>query len=152
MGRYTNYDELMVRYPLIKTWTDKQSHVESYVIYFAENQIDSMLAPAFSTPFSAAHPTIKELSQDYCKYLSLLDQDQEKAQIVYDLISGRVDKLLSGKAYITTDSGSIVPSAAADLVWSNTKDYHPIHSMLDADEPETRVDSSMQSDLENERI
>ena len=152
MGRYTNYDELMVRYPLIKTLTDKQSHIESYFIYYAENAIDEMLAPAYSTPFSAAHPTVRDLSLDYCKYLALLDQDTEKAKIIYDLISGRVDKLLSGEAYIATDSGSIVPSAAADEVWSNTKGYHPTHSMLDESAPETRVDSSMQADLENERL
>lgn len=152
MGRYTNYDELWIRYPLIKTWSDKQSHVESHLVYHAENQIDSMLSPAFSTPFSADHATVKELSQDYCKYLVLVDQDEKKAKIIFDLIEARVKKLVSGDAQIITGSGTLPQTSAAGEIWSNTQNYHPTHSMLDESAPETRVDSSMLSDLENERL
>jgi hypothetical protein len=152
MGRYITYDEVTVRFPLLKTLSDKESHINSFMIYYAENQVDEMLAPAYSTPFSAAHPTVKDLSLDLCKYRMLLDQDAEKAKAIYDIISDRIDRLISGEQYITTDSGSIAPSAASDEVWSNTKDYHPTHSMLGADDPYTRVDSGLQSDLENERL
>jgi hypothetical protein len=152
MGRYTNYDEVMIRYPLIKTWSDKQSHVESHLVYHAENQIDAMLSPAFSTPFSAAHGTVKELSQDYCKYLVLVDQDQDRAKIIFDLIAARIEKLINGEAQIVTSSGTLPQTGAGAEIWSNTKDYYPTHSMLDESAPETRVDSSMLSDLKNERL
>ena len=77
MGRYTNYDEVWVRYPLVKTWSEKASSVESHLVYHAENQIDSMLSPAFSTPFSADHATVKELSQDYWVLILFSIQEQE---------------------------------------------------------------------------
>ena len=79
MGRYITYDEVTLRFPLLKTLSDKESHINSLMIYYAENQVDEMLAPAYSTPFSAAHPTVKDLSLDLCKYRMLLDQDAEKA-------------------------------------------------------------------------
>jgi hypothetical protein len=152
MGRYITYDEVTVRFPLLKTWSDKESHINSFMIYYAENQVDEMLAPAYSTPFSAAHPTVKDLSLDFCKYRMLLDQDAEKAEAIFNIISARIEKLLGGEQYITTDSGSIAPSAASDEVWSNTGGYLPTHTMLGADDPYTRVDSGLQADLENERI
>lgn len=152
MGRYINYDEFMVRYPLAKTWSDKASHVNSHIIYAAENEIDSLLAPSYSTPFSASHPTVKDLSMDYSKYLILLDQDPKKAATIHGLIMARIKRLNSGEQLIMTDSGYIEPSAGGLEVWSSTKDYHPTHSMLDAHLTETHVDSSMLEDMESERL
>lgn len=152
MGRYISYDEVLVRYPLTNTWSEKESHVNSQLIYYAENEIDALLAPAYSTPFSAAHPTIKDLSLDLCKYKILLDQDPEKAKAIWDIIKDRIDMLKSGEMQITTGSGSIEPTAPGADIWSNTEDYLPTHTMLDADSPYTRIDSSMLNDLENERL
>ncbi len=151
MGRYISYDEVLVRYPLVNTWSEKKSDVNSQLIYFAEAEVDALLAPAYSTPFSAAHPTIKDLSLDLCKYKILLDQDAEKAEAIYSVIERRINKLVSGEMMITTGSGSLEPSGGGQTVWSNTADYEPTHTMLDEDSYYTRVDSSLQSDLENER-
>jgi phage gp36-like protein len=152
MGRYISYNEVLTRYPLTGTWSEKESHVNSQLIYYAENELDSMLAPSYSTPFSAAHPTVVDLSLDLCKYKILLDQDAEKAESIYNIIEKRVEKLLSGEMQIITGSGSIEPTAPGAEIWSNTKDYEPTHTMLDEDSYYTRVDSSLQSDLENERL
>ena len=151
MGNYITYDELIVRYPLIKTWSDKESHVESYMIYYAERMVDAMLAPAYSVPFSAGHATVKDLSLDVCKYKALMDQDAEKAAEIYDVIRDRVDRLISGQEVIVTGSGTIAPSGGATEIWSNTKDYHPTHSMLDDDNYYTQIDSSMLDAMESER-
>lgn len=152
MGRYISYEELLVRYPLVDTWSDKASHVDSFIIYYAENEVDAMLSPAYSVPFDAAHPTVKDLSFDVCKYKVLADQDAKKAKEIYDLIQDRVENLLNGKAQIITGSGTLAPSAPGEEVWSNTKDYLPTHTMLDEDNAYTQVDSSQLFDLENERM
>lgn len=151
MGRYISYDELLIRYPLVKTWSEKESHVESYMIYYAERMTDALLAPGFSVPFSAGHATIKDLTFDICKYRVLVDQDAKKAVELYKMIEDRAKRLVAGHEHIITDSGTLAPSGGATEIWSNTKDYHPIHTVLDEDSPYTMIDSSQLYDLENER-
>jgi len=152
MGRYIDYNELLIRYPLVKTWSDQPSHVDSYLIYYAENRVDMLMAPAYTTPFSAGHPTVKDLSFEMCLYMITLEKDPEKAKSIYDIITDQVDKLLSGEAQVITGSGTLAPDAPGAAIWSNTKDYLPTHTMLDDDSPYTHVDSSQLYNLENERM
>lgn len=152
MGRYITYDELIIRYPLINTWSEKESHVNSFIIHYAENEVDQLLAPAYSTPFSAGHATVKDLSFDVCKYKVLMDQDVDKSEKLWSIIIEKIDRLLSGEAQIITDSGALAPTQPGAEIWSNTKDYTPTHSMLDEDNAYTHIDSTMLSDMESERM
>jgi phage gp36-like protein len=149
---YINYAELIARYPLAQKWNDQPAMVSSHLIHYAEKQLDAMLSTHFTTPFTPAHPTIKDLTLDLCKYRILLDQDAKKAKSIWDIITDQIEMLKNGEMAIATESGTeIVAGSAADEVWSNTKDYHPTHSMLGDKSPYTIVDSSMLSDLESER-
>jgi phage gp36-like protein len=149
---YVNYDELIARYPLVKKWDDRKSIVNSDVIHYASRQLDALLGTHFTVPFTPAHPTVKDLTLDLCKYRVLLDQDQEKAAALYSIVKDQIDMLKAGEMSIVTDSGDeLAQSAVSRGVWSNTKDYHPTHTMLGDESAYTIVDSSMLSDLENER-
>jgi hypothetical protein len=149
---YITYGELLSRYPIVKRWHDGQaSMVNSFCIFYAEKQLDSLLGTHFSVPFSAAHPTIKDLTFDICYYRILLDSDPTKAADFYTIILDRIDGIKNGDEYILTDSGTIAPDAAGLEVKSNTEDYHPVHSMLDADSIYTQVSSAQLYDEEDAR-
>lgn len=152
MPNYIDYNELIARYPLVKKWDDRADIVTSHLIYYAEHQLDALLATHFSTPFSAAHPTVKDLTLDLCKYRILLDQDPTKAKSIWDIIMDQIEMLKNGDMGIMTGSGTeIFESSEAAEIWSNTGDYHQTHSMLGDDSAYTVVDSSMLEDLESER-
>ncbi len=142
---YATYEEMILRYPLVKTWGDNSpTDVNSGLIYFAEIELNSKLATHYTVPFSAAHPTVKDLTIELAYYRVLAQTDAKKAKELNDRIIGRIDRLKSGNEYIYTGSGTtIVPSAPGQSIWSTVKDYHPVHSMLDAESGYTVVDSDL---------
>ncbi len=148
---YVNYEEVIARYSILETWGKTETEVTSDLIYYAEMELNSRLASHFSVPFSDSHPTVKDLTIDLCYYKALVTKDPEKAEQIHDAIIGRIDGIKEGKEYIYTGSDTIIPSGAGQEIWSPTMDYHPVHSMLDAESPFTQIDSSLIEDLEDER-
>jgi hypothetical protein len=148
---YVDYEDVIARYSIIKTWGKSETEVTSDLIYFAEVELNGRLASHFSVPFAVAHPTVKDLTIDLCYYKALVTKDPEKAKLIHDAVIGRINDIKGGKEYIYTGSGTVIPSGAEQEVWSTVKDYHPVHSMLDAESGYTQVDSSLIEDLEDER-
>jgi hypothetical protein len=155
MGDYIGYEELVLRFPSIKSWNsgDKnQTMVESFMIPYAENRVNAALGMHFSVPFSGAHPTVKDLSFQFCKYYSLMDLDTEKAKSYYDdVLQPWIERLTDGSEKIVTDSGTTLGAGAANEIWSTTKDYHPAHGMLGAENEYTMISSERIDDEENDR-
>ncbi len=152
---YVSYTDVTQRYPLMEEVADSPALVSSSFIYFAEIEINSRLASHFTVPFEAAHPTIKDLAIDLTYYRMQRFRDPKKAESVRKSVMGRIEDIKKGDEYIYTGSGTtIMPTLSTEKeeFWSNDMDYHPVHSMLGADHPETRVSSDALYDLEQERI
>jgi hypothetical protein len=148
---YADYTEVIERYPSMASWGDVQSEVAS-LTFFAENQINGMLASAFDVPFSGAHPTIKDLTIDWTYYKALVTRDPGKAEKIRDYLMGRIEALKNGEESIMTDSGtSIIGTDASQEVWTNTGCWHPTHSMLDAENEFTMISSDRLEYDEDER-
>jgi len=150
---YITYAEVIIRYPIIATWTNSQSEVENDLIFYAERELNSRLASHFSVPFSGSHPTIKDIAMDLVYYKALYTKDPAKAKEIKDAVIGRIEDIKEGKEYIVTDSyTTIAPNKnITQPIWSNQMDYHSVHSMLDAEDTLTRIDSDYISALEDER-
>ena len=80
---YITYADLVARYPVIETKYTKDSEVNSHLIYWAEHELNSRLSSHFSVPFSAAHPTVKDLAIDLSYYRPLLSIDLFRHQSQY---------------------------------------------------------------------
>lgn len=149
---YVDYEEVIIRYPMIKTWAKTEAQVNSDLIYYAETELNSRLASHFSVPFSASHPTVKDLTIDLAYYNAIKTRVPKDAKRIHDVIIGRIDAIKDGKEYIYTGSNTtITPNPNTGQVWSNVMDYHPVHSMLGAEHEDTHVSSERLADLEDER-
>jgi len=142
---YITYDEVVLRYPMLTTWSDSCNMVSNDTIVYAEHELNSLLSTHFSVPFSGSHPTIKDLAIDLTYYRTMIIKDPEKAEKIRDAVLGRIDRIKAGKEYIMTESYTVIkPDAtiAGGEVWSTTMDFHPTFSMLDAESAYSGVDSS----------
>jgi len=149
---YITYAEVLERYSMLKTWAANSPMLNNEIAY-AEKQVNGILATHFSTPFSGAHPTIKDICIDLVYYRSLILKDPDQAEKIKPFIEGRFENLKNGKEYIMTDSNTAIgPSATLnDEVWTNLEDYHPTFSVLDADNPKSVIDPDRIEAEEDER-
>lgn len=148
---YINYTDFVTRYNIVNT--NSASNVFSDMLYYAEKEVEGALSPGFSVPFSAAHPTVKDLCIDMAYVRWLRMHDPKSGIQLNEELYKRISKICEGKEPLVTGSGTLSPiSSGADLPESTTEDYHPVHSMLGAEDELTRISSEWIQDLENERI
>lgn len=149
---YITYADVLERYPMLKTWAANSPYLNNDITY-AEQQLNGRLATHFSTPFSGAHPTIKDICIDLVYYRTLVLKDPDQAAKIKPFIDGRFEDLKNGKEYIYTDSNTTIgPSSTLnDEIWTNLDNYHATFSMLDADDPVSRIDPDRLDDEEDER-
>jgi hypothetical protein len=150
---YATYDELIARYPILASWAATPVLVSSHLIYYSERRLDSMLAVAFSVPFTVTHPTITDITLDLCYFRAMLTKDPEKADPIGKDLFARIKSLIEGKEGIYTSSGTtlMASGAAGAVIWSSTMDYHNTFGMLDAEDPFTMVSSEKLYAEESER-
>lgn len=150
---YVTYSDCVARYPALKQWHDEnETMVNSYLIHHAEQEINGRLAPVYTVPFSDNVETVKDLCIDLVYLKGLYSRDYEAAELLEKAFNKRIERILDGKEAIITTTGVILDVDLEGLdIWSNTKDYHPVHSMLDADSPYTGIDSDLLDAEEDER-
>ena len=149
---YVVLAELLGRYPAITKWGADSSYITDDLIYYAETELNSRFASHFSVPFSAAHPTIKDLTLDLAYYRSLRTTDSKRAKEIHEAVIGRIDKIKAGEEYIYTGSYTTISAeTTTQTIWSNTMGYHPVHSMLGTEHEDTHVSSDLLDALESER-
>lgn len=150
---YITTADVLLRYPLLKTMVDNGTILADDLIKYSEYQLNSMLASAYSVPFSGAHPTIKDISIDLCYLRAMIVKDPDKAKKIKEYVYGRIEALKKGEEEIYTDSGTTLDrvSAGAYEIWSTIEDYHPTFSMLDADNQYSDISSERLIDEEAER-
>lgn len=138
---YTNYDEVILRYPMLSKYVETESQMNSSFIYFAEVELNGRLASKFTVPFSDTPPTIKDLAIDLTYYRCIRIREPEEAKLIHGSIIGRIDDIMAGREYLYTESGAIYPQGGGGDVWSTTMDHHPVHSMHDAESAFSLVSS-----------
>lgn len=149
---YASYEDLILRYPAASKWADTPSLVNSGMIHFAENQINGMLASHFTVPFAGSHPTIVDLTIDLAYAKGMVTRDAKAAKAIMDMVNARIKDIKTGKEYIYTESGTtLFPAGGGTDIYSTTKDYHNVHSMLDAEDACTGISSEYLYALEDER-
>jgi len=149
---YIIYEDVIARYPSVATWGKTETEVNSDLIYYAEMELNSRLSAYYSVPFSASHPTVKDLAIELTYYKALVTKKPKEAEEVRKAILGRLDDLKEGREFIFTGSNTtIAPSGQEDEIWSTTQDYHPTHGMLDPANEYTGIDSDWLDDEESER-
>lgn len=121
MGRYISYNDVIGRYPK-STDVGSSTFVESTYIRYSEAWVDGALSPGYSAPFSDNNLTVKDLAIDdtYMKILAF--KDPEKAALIQDSLDMRVEMLLSGKAQMTLEDGTII-GKSVQTAWVETQDY-----------------------------
>lgn len=149
---YTDYEEIIIRYPILETWAKTGIQVNSDLIYYAEMELNGRMASHFTVPFAASHPTVKDLTIDLAYYNALKTRVPKDAEKIHDVVIGRIEAIKEGKEYIYTGSGTtIAPSAQTEQIWSNLMDYHPVHTMLGAEHSLTQISSERLDALEDVR-
>lgn len=149
---YASYEEVITRYSILKTWGKSITEVSSDLIYFAEMELNGRMATHFTVPFSASHPTIKDLTIELSYYRALAQTDPKKAKKIHERILGRIQHIKEGHEYIYTGSGTVItPDNPSQDIWSTMQAYAPVHSMLGAESPYTAVDSNLLQAEKNAR-
>jgi hypothetical protein len=148
---YATYNEVITRYPIIKSWGKTEQEITSHLIYYAEVELNGLLSSHFTVPFSDGYPTVKDITIDLAYYKALVTRDPEKAGKIQDAIMGRIENIQKGEEYIWTGSDTIQPLSAEQEVWSTTEDYHPVFGMHDAESVYSIVSSARLEAEEAER-
>ena len=64
MGRYCTSSDCIARYNRLSKIDSAQTEIDSHFISFAENELDGLLSPKFTVPFSSNNVTAKDLAID----------------------------------------------------------------------------------------
>lgn len=147
MSRYIEWDDVVARYRRASDVAGADEMVDTYVDY-AENEVDALLAPYFTAPFSNNNVTVRDLSIDLAFSKILMFKDTEKATAIYSMTIAKINDLVQGRRSMVVDSGNIV-SRSANLPFSTTKDYHPVFGM--GNSIDFQVSSDQLSDEEGAR-
>jgi hypothetical protein len=149
---YITYNEVIERYPMLKTWAGNSPMLNNEIAY-AEYELNSRLATHFTVPISGTYYLIKDLAIDLTYYRTLRIKDPDQAAKIKDFINERIDGIKKGDELLIDTSGTQVEfkANAVNEIWSNVEDYHPAFSMLDTSNIYSQVDSARLEAEETER-
>lgn len=121
------WDDVITRYGDIARNGDAVA-ISSHYLLYAENELNSRLAPYYTTPFSSNNITAIDLAIDLAYYR--LARPSENALKVYEDAEMRIGRLIKGEEAMIDSSGETL-GYVADTIWSSTQDYHPTFGMGD---------------------
>lgn len=143
MGRYTNTDTVLGRFPRAK---DKGvTAVESNYVFFAEAEIDALLSPYFTTPFSSDNITAKDLATELTVQRLYMDSHPKEANERRKAFDKKIEALISGEMAMISSGGIITAETEGEgeTLFSTTEDYHSAFGVGDIEDFEfddTQVD------------
>lgn len=141
-----NWEDVSGKYPSIARDYTAET-VNSHYIPYAEAELNGLLSGAYTVPFSSNNLTARELVTDltYCRVIgNKAGEQNEYCKAVYD----RIMRIKNGSEAMLTSSGDVM-NIDGTIVWSTTKDYHPVFGV--SDETLQVVDSNWISNEESER-
>ena len=144
MGRYINWPDVTGRYPdAARKGGDVD--VGSYWLDKAEYEIDAMLAPRYTVPFTPAHPVVQDLCIDLTYFK--MNVQQEAVQPLKKYIDERVKAILNGTMLLTTSGAALAQSSTS---WSSEEGHH---TSFGPDNPiEWQISSQWMQDVEDARL
>ena len=150
---YNEFAEVVARYPILEKWRSNELDVTSHLIFYAEAELNGRLAQQFTIPFSPAPPVIKDLAGQYTYLHALQTRGKgEDAKAFREQLEARIKRILDGEEFIYSGSGTTFEAAdSSSGIWSSNENYHPVHSMLDAENSKTVIDPDRLDAEESER-
>ena len=151
MTNYVNPEELYARYPGFEE--NSTTNVNSDILYYAAREVEARLAKNFSVPFSENYPVVKDLVITAAWVRYQRDIDVKEGERLAKLLDERFKRILKGEEEIVSATGEVLgrTSRDADTPWSTTENWHPVHSMLGAENEYTHVSSDRLGYLEDIR-
>jgi hypothetical protein len=147
MGQYCEWDDVHNRYKAIAKIGDA-AEVESAYIYYAENELNSLLGDRFSIPFSSNNITAKDLSIELT-YIRMGICKLEDAKQKREMLMAKIDRLRNGTESMLNDDGTTL-TTVGDTVWCSDSEYH--HTFGHGRIEDFHVDSSQVYSEEEERL
>ena len=147
MGRYVNWGDIVGRYAAL----DKKggaSEVSTSWISPIEFQIDGLLSPEYSAPFSSNNETVKDLCIELA-YIRMGNINIKDRKELKDNFMERIKRIKSGSEAMMTSSGDSIV-AVGDTIWSSTEDYHSVFDLGEV--TNWNVDSSQIEDIDNAKL
>lgn len=126
MGRYIDWDDAVLRYPTMDS-VGGAAEVGSAWIGAIEAQIDGLLAPQYTAPFSSNNETIKDLSIELL-YIRMGNLKIEEADQMRTSFMDRIKRIKMGDESLMTSSGDVV-GQVGDTFYSSTANYHPVFDL-----------------------
>ena len=146
MGRYIDWEDVVARYPSINN-VGGAAEVGSVWIGPVEFQLEAMLSPQYSAPFSSNNETVKDLLIELT-YIRVGNLKVEEAESYRKMFMERIERIKMGTEGMVTTSGDLVGSVG-ETIWSSTENYN---SVFDVDPAiEWEVDSSQVYNIENDK-
>lgn len=143
MGRYTNWPDIVGRYPDAAKIAGNES-TGSYWLMYAEAEIDARLAPRFTTPFSSAPDVVKDIVIDMTYYRMTLRQ--KGSDVIKKFIDERITGLIDGTIFLPSSSAT-----DKSIAWSE-QDKTGYHTAFGPDDDIFwRVSSTFIRDTQDER-
>lgn len=141
------WDDIVLRYPSINN-VGGASEVGSAWIGSVERQIEGLLAPQYSAPFSSNNETVKDLCIELA-YIRIGNLKVDEAKDMREAFMERIERIKMGSEALMTSSGGVI-GQVGDTIWSSTGNYH---SVFDVDnEIDWAVDSSQIENIQNAKL
>jgi hypothetical protein len=149
MGRYATFSsDVTDRYPRVMTDSRAASLLDATYVVPAEAELDSRLAPSFTTPFSSNNWTVKDIVIDMTLIKMGMFKDGVQRKELLDSIDKRINGLLDGTIFMVDSGGNTLLSASSGVI-NTTADYHPVFGMGGIED--MRVDETRVEDEEDAR-
>lgn len=155
---YSSYGNLIGIYNKLKDSGLSPQEVEGHIAD-ADSVIDMRLSAKYSVPFatgvSSLPPMVKYLSKNLA-LLEILSRPSIKAggdvpgwlQERRDRLEGIFLGLENGSYTLTTSAGNELSAKSSSLIWSDKEDYHPVFTLLDAEQQQ--IDTDLIDELEDD--
>jgi len=147
MSRYVSWNDIVLRYPSLEK-IGGAAEVGSAWVDYAEAQIDGLLSPEYSTPFSNNNLTVKDLTTELL-YIRMGNLKLSEAKDMRKDFMERIKRLKNGSESMVDDSGTII-GMVGDTIYSSTANYHPVFDM--GNDINFVVDSAQIENSDNAKI
>lgn len=145
MGRYIAWTDITGRYPDAARKAG-DTPMGSYWLLNAEYEVDGVLAPVYTVPFTPCPPIVQDLCIDLTYFKMMINQPA--AEPVKKYYDERIKMILEGKMLLTT-SGGVLSGSAGGVAWSSEEGHH---TSFGPDDPlNWQVSSQWMQDVDDER-
>ena len=131
---YANYDDLLRRYrAFAEDFRGGAPNANSHAIYYAERQVEAMLAEQYAIPLPTTSAIVTDLVIDLTYHNGMIGKNAKVTDPLWEWISERIEKLKDGDMALVKDDGTFLTAAETNAVYHNMAGYKTTHDMRDAE-------------------